>query len=101
MASAAVGWLLLGRGIRGFSHLRRHPREIFLLPLVALVVIVIALPVKTYAFLTMNKQGWLTRTEDLTGGEGQDHASVTHRQRSVLLPRQRETADSERAGGTR
>ena len=61
----------LGRGIRGFSHLRRHPGTIFLLPLVALVVILIALPIKLYAFVTMNKQGWLTRTDDQIGGDGQ------------------------------
>jgi cellulose synthase/poly-beta-1,6-N-acetylglucosamine synthase-like glycosyltransferase len=67
----AVAWLLVGRGIRGFSHLRRHPWEILLLPLLALVVIFIALPIKLYAFATMNKQGWLTRTASTVGGEGQ------------------------------
>jgi cellulose synthase/poly-beta-1,6-N-acetylglucosamine synthase-like glycosyltransferase len=72
----AVGWLLLGRGIRGYSHLRQHPGEILLLPLVALVVVFIALPVKLYALFTMNKQGWLTRHADLIGGEGQSSASV-------------------------
>jgi N-acetylglucosaminyltransferase len=69
--SAAVGWLLLGRGIRGISHLRCHPGEILLLPLLALTVIFIALPIKLYAFVTMNKQGWLTRSADAIGGEGQ------------------------------
>jgi len=69
--AAAVGWLLLGRGVRGFSHLRRHPVEILMLPLVALVVIFIALPIKIYAFVTMNKQGWLTRHADSIGGDGQ------------------------------
>lgn len=67
----AVGWMLLGRGIRGISHLTRHPWEIFLLPLMAVMVILVALPVKTYALFTMNKQGWLTRTENQTGGDGQ------------------------------
>lgn len=67
----AVGWLLLGRGIRGYSHLKNHPGEIVLLPLLALVVILIALPIKLYAFVTMNKQGWLTRSADSVGGEGQ------------------------------
>ena len=70
--AATVGWLLLGRGIRGISHLVRHPLEIFLLPLVALTVIFIALPIKVYAFLTMNKQGWLTRHADTVGGDGQN-----------------------------
>jgi N-acetylglucosaminyltransferase len=68
---AVAVWLLLGRGVRGFSHLRRHPGEILLLPVVVLVVIFIALPVKLYAFVTMNKQGWLTRHADSIGGDGQ------------------------------
>ena len=72
----AVGWLLLGRGIRGISHLVRHPGEIVLLPLVALVVILVALPVKAYALFTMNKQGWLTRAENRTGGDGQSAATL-------------------------
>jgi len=73
---AACLWLVIGRGIRGISHLRRHPLEIFLLPLMTLVVILVALPIKLYAFVTMNKQGWLTRSEDTVGGEGQDQASL-------------------------
>ncbi|GAA3407623.1 glycosyltransferase family 2 protein [Streptosporangium vulgare] len=72
----AVGWLLLGRGVRGWSHLRRHPSEILLLPLLCLVVIMIALPIKLYAFVTMNKQGWLTRTSDQVGGAGQSAATL-------------------------
>jgi len=34
------------------------------------------LPIKLYAFVTMNKQGWLTRSADTIGGEGQDAASL-------------------------
>jgi hyaluronan synthase len=75
-------WLLVGRGIRGWSHLRRHPQEILLLPLLAFTVIAISLPIKLWAFLTMNKQGWLTRTSDSIGGEGQSAASL-------VPPRQR------------
>lgn len=73
----AFGWLLVGRGIRSWSHLRRHPRDIVLLPLVALVVVLIALPIKLYAFVTMNKQGWLTRHAHTVGGEGQTAASLS------------------------
>jgi cellulose synthase/poly-beta-1,6-N-acetylglucosamine synthase-like glycosyltransferase len=76
---AAATWLLVGRGIRGFSHLRRHPQEILLLPVVALTVILIALPVKLYAFLTMNKQGWLTRHATSIGGDGQTGRTGQHR----------------------
>jgi hyaluronan synthase len=75
-------WLLIGRGIRGWSHLRRHPQEIVLLPLLAFTVIAISLPIKLWAFVTMNKQGWLTRTSDSVGGEGQNAASL-------VPPRQR------------
>lgn len=70
-------WLLLGRAVRGYSHLRRHPQEILLLPLTALVVIMISLPIKLYAFVTMNKQGWLTRTSTSIGGEGQSAATLS------------------------
>lgn len=70
--AAAIGWVLLGRGIRGMSNLRRNPSDILLLPLVAVVVVLIALPIKSYAFVTMNRQGWLTRHADQIGGDGQD-----------------------------
>lgn len=71
-ATAALCWLLLGRAVRGFSHLRRHPGDIVFLPVLAFTVILVALPIKVYAFATMNKQGWLTRHADQTGGDGQD-----------------------------
>jgi N-acetylglucosaminyltransferase len=72
----AAIWLMAGRFVRSISHLWRHPGDIILLPLVTLVVIMISLPIKLYAFLTMNRQGWLTRHQDLTGGEGQSAASL-------------------------
>lgn len=75
--AAAIGWLLLGRGIRGISHLRRYPKDLLILPVVAFAVILIALPIKIYAFITMNKQGWLTRHADQIGGDGQDFHTLT------------------------
>jgi N-acetylglucosaminyltransferase len=75
VAVSAV-WLMAGRFLRSISHLWRHPGDIILLPLVTLIVIMISLPIKLYAFLTMNKQGWLTRHEDRVGGEGQSAASL-------------------------
>ncbi|MDF2993401.1 MAG: glycosyltransferase [Microbacterium sp.] len=72
----AVVWLFVGRGIRGMSHLWRRPEDIVLLPLVTLVIIFISLPIKVYALFTMNKQGWLTRSADTQGGEGQTEASL-------------------------
>ena len=73
----AVTWLFVGRAIRSYSHLRRRPADLLILPLVTLVIVMVALPIKTYALVTMNKQGWLTRRADLTGGEGQNEASLT------------------------
>jgi hyaluronan synthase len=70
-AALAAAWVLVGRGIRSWSHLRRRPSDLFLLPFYALVVIFVALPIKAYALLTMNKQGWLTRSADTVGGQAQ------------------------------
>ena len=56
--------------------MRERPSDIWLLPLVAVLTIVIALPVKAYAFLTMNTHGWLTRNANQMGGEGQTAASL-------------------------
>lgn len=72
----AIVWLFVGRGIRGISHLWRRPEDIVLLPLVTVVIIFVALPIKVYALFTMNKQGWLTRSADSQGGEGQSEASL-------------------------
>ncbi len=76
VALVAVGWLIAGRAIRGLSHLRERLSDIWVLPLVAVLTIIIALPVKSYALLTMNKHGWLTRNADQIGGEGQTAASL-------------------------
>jgi cellulose synthase/poly-beta-1,6-N-acetylglucosamine synthase-like glycosyltransferase len=76
VAVAAVGWLLAGRGLRGFSHLREKPGDIWILPLVAITTVTVALPVKLYAFATMNVHGWLTRNADRVGGEAQSASSL-------------------------
>ncbi|HEX2073633.1 MAG TPA: glycosyltransferase [Geodermatophilus sp.] len=73
----SLTWVLLGRAIRSSSHLRRRPSDVVILPVVALVIALVALPIKTYALFTMNKQGWLTRRADLSGGEGQAEASLS------------------------
>src|SRR3954463_2320646 len=69
-------WLLIGRTIRSVSHLRRKPVDLVLLPVVVLVIALVALPIKAYALVTMNKHGWLPRRSALVGGEGQDEASL-------------------------
>ena len=76
VATIAIAWLLAGRAVRGLSHLRERPSDLFVLPLVAVMVVLIALPVKAYAFFTMNQQGWLTRHADLIGAEAQSAATL-------------------------
>ncbi|WP_291052514.1 glycosyltransferase [Herbiconiux sp.] len=72
----ALLWVLVGRGIRGISHLWRRPEDIVILPLVAVITMLVALPIKLFALFTMNTQGWLTRSADSIGGEGQREASL-------------------------
>jgi hyaluronan synthase len=55
-----------------------------LLPLMTLVVIMVALPIKFYAFLTMNKQGWLTRGAKQIGGDGQGAETLATRPREAV-----------------
>ncbi len=76
VAVVAVSWLLAGRGLRGVSHLRERPSDIWLLPAVAVLTIAIALPLKLYAFATMNVHGWLTRSADQIGAEAQSASSL-------------------------
>ena len=73
----------IGRTIRSLSHLRRKPQDVVLLPVVVAVIALVALPIKTYALFTMNRQGWLTRWSALVGGEGQDEASLGPRSAAV------------------
>ena len=65
-----------GAALRGLSHLRENPRDVAIVPLMALVVAGIALPIKVWAAFTMNRQGWLTRTDaEPRAGPGRDHGS--------------------------
>ena len=75
-AAVALLWLLAGRSIRGLSHLRRRPSDLAILPVVALATVFVALFVKVFAIVTMNRQGWLTRRSDLLGGEAQGAATL-------------------------
>jgi hyaluronan synthase len=76
IAAIALTWLLVGRTIRGLSHLRQRPQDITILPLVAVTTIFIALFVKVFSIFTMNRQGWLTRHADQIGADAQGAATV-------------------------
>ena len=79
----ALVWFFLSRALRNVAHLRTRPSDVLLLPLVALVITFVALPIKFYAFVTMNKQGWLTRNANQIGGDGQNAASLRQGQSDV------------------
>ena len=76
LAALSFLWLFAGRIVRSVSHLRQHPADIRFIPVYSLVVITVALPIKLWAFFTMNVHGWLTRDSLSVGGEGQSEASV-------------------------
>ena len=76
LAVLAVIIMVVGRGVRSVSHFREHPRDMLLLPLATFLVIWTALPIKLWSALTMNRQGWLTRTNERRHAEAQTEASL-------------------------
>lgn len=69
-------WIVCGRGIRAFDHLRQSPRNIVLMPFMTAVILFALIVVKYYTFFTMNKQAWITRTMERGVAEGQSEASL-------------------------
>lgn len=65
-------WACLGRALRGFSHLLENPQDIVLIPVMVAVTVVMALPIKLWALVTMNRHGWLTRAVAAPGPAGQE-----------------------------
>ena len=63
VALAYGAWIVIGRVIRGVSHLREHPDDLLIAPLMVVLIMTLAAPVKLIALFSMNRQGWLTRTE--------------------------------------
>jgi hyaluronan synthase len=60
VAVIIAAWWLVSRTIKIFPHLREKPFDIFILPVYVIISFVIA-AVKIYSFVTMAKQGWITR----------------------------------------
>jgi N-acetylglucosaminyltransferase len=75
LAALALSWLMAGRAIKGIGHILREPRGLVYLPLITAIFIVVMIPVKFYALVTMNRQGWITRTAENAVADGQ--AAVT------------------------
>jgi cellulose synthase/poly-beta-1,6-N-acetylglucosamine synthase-like glycosyltransferase len=77
LAGAIALWLLVGRAIKGWRHISEHPSALLLLPVIALVFIVVMIPIKVYALLTLNRQGWVTRRTDEAVAEGQGSSTLS------------------------
>jgi len=52
-----VAWAVISRLIKSYSHLRKRPVDIFLLPVVVLYYYLLSF-IKLYAFLTLTKESW-------------------------------------------
>jgi hyaluronan synthase len=76
LAALAWSWLLLGRAIKGIGHLVSEPEALLFLPLITLVFVIVMIPIKLFALVTMNRQGWITRTAQQAVAEGQGNETL-------------------------
>lgn len=77
VAGAIALWLLAGRALKGFRHLREQPAALLLLPFITVVFVVVMVPIKLYALLTLNRQGWVTRRSDAGVADGQASSTLS------------------------
>ena len=63
LALSLILWWHLSRALKIWPHLRRYPQDWPILSLYIGFTFFLTL-IKLYAFATMNKQGWLTRSEE-------------------------------------
>ena len=69
-------WLLVGRSIKGIGHLVREPRTLLYLPLITVIFVGVMIPIKIYALVTLNRQGWITRTQNESVAAGQGSSTL-------------------------
>jgi hyaluronan synthase len=70
-------WIVVGRGIRAIDHLRNHPRNIVLLPFMTVLIVFVMTALKYHTLFTMNKQAWMTRTDEDEVAEGQGASTLS------------------------
>ena len=63
VALSIVGLWICGRGIKIIPHLRRHPKDISLLPVYVVINFLLAL-VKLYALVTIREQKWIRGVQE-------------------------------------
>jgi len=62
-------WWLLSRGVKIFPYLRRHPRDIWILPIYTAVNFLTAVT-KIYALVTIREQEWIRGSEERQDKKG-------------------------------
>jgi cellulose synthase/poly-beta-1,6-N-acetylglucosamine synthase-like glycosyltransferase len=63
VALSIVALWIFGRGIKIIPHLRRHPKDIYLLPVYVVINFLLAL-VKLYALVTIREQKWIRGVQE-------------------------------------
>jgi cellulose synthase/poly-beta-1,6-N-acetylglucosamine synthase-like glycosyltransferase len=63
VALSIVALWICGRGIKIIPHLRRHPKDIYLLPVYVVINFLVAL-VKLYALVTIREQKWIRGVQE-------------------------------------
>ena len=63
VALSIVGLWICGRGIKIIPHLRRHPKDILLLPVYVVINFLLAF-VKLYALVTIREQKWIRGVQE-------------------------------------
>jgi hyaluronan synthase len=79
---ALLVWWHCSRAIKISAHLADNPKDLVILPMFLVTTFYMS-ALKLYAFITMNKQGWLTRPVGMVNGE------ITR-----LIPSDRESIES-------
>jgi len=75
-AGAWIAWVMFGRGLRAFDHLRHNPRNLLLVPFMTVLILGGFTLIRFYTFLTMNKHAWITREAGKAVAAGQAAGSL-------------------------
>ena len=69
LATAIPIWWMLGRTIKLLPYLKRHPRDIWIVPIYVIYSFISGV-LRIYSLVTLNKQGWLTRGPTVESEQG-------------------------------
>ena len=81
-------WIFVARGIRSYTHLKKHPKDIILLPAVTAYFYVLSF-IKIYAFFTMTNESWLG-SRDNYSIKGGIRTSVKEPIKKIIFEKEKE-----------